>query len=329
MDCERDGMSDTAAAGPGSAPPTTFFLKLHNDPPIYVIKSGWSLMSGFRHCLKDAAGRPFHLLVSPSWHHKALLDQLVTFSATVELMSPGTTVTVMCTGEDEARMLRRHQLKALHAHPNAFIDHRIFRPRPELTRTFDAIYIGAMVPWKRHELAWDVNAMCVVTYRHDPQDSDAPIRGYRHLAYSNLAPDGTVEHLEAERVAGLICRSHCGLILSAAEGQNNASGEYQFCGVPTISTPSEGGRAEFFDKASTIIVAPVADLVRQTVAFAVRNPLDPMEIRKRVMDKAIPHRLRLIDWMSGLAGERLQSRADAWAWLPAFRDKLRVEVPAL
>lgn len=307
--------------------PQTFFLKLHEDPLIYTIKSGWSLVSGLQLCLQDAMGRSFHLLVSPSWDNRARAAQLEVFAKTVELMAPGSTVTVMCTGEEEAEVLRARQIKTLHAHPNAFIDHRVFRPRPELTRIYDAVYVGAMVPWKRHDLAWNVPNICVITYRHGASDSDLVVRGYRHLALTNLQADGSVEFLSPEAVARLICRSRSGLILSAREGQNNASGEYQFCGVPTISTPSAGGRAEFFDGASTVIVEPEPAQVERAVAFAVANAPDPQDIRRRVMEKAIRHRLRLIDWMSGLVGENLQARADETAWLPCFRDKLRLMVP--
>ena len=311
----------------GGVYPHTFFLKLHDDPLIYVIKSGLSLMSGFRLCLKDAAGRPFHLLVSPSWDHQVMAAPLEVFAKTVELMAPGSTVTVMCTGEEEATVLGARQIRTLHAHPNAFIDQRVFRPRPELARIYDAVYIGAMVPWKRHELAWDVPNICVITYRHRPTDKARVIRGYKHLAFTNLRPDGSVEELAPEAVARLLCQSRCGLILSAREGQNNASGEYQFCGIPTISTPSTGGRAEFFDGASTVIIEPVAAQVQKAVAFAVANPPDPQDIRRRVMEKAIRHRLRLIAWMSELTGQNLQAMADETAWLPCFRDKLRMKVP--
>ena len=315
-------MSDPAGGGH----PQTFFLKLHEDPLIYVIKSGWSLVSGLKLCLRDAAGKPFHLLVSPSWDNLTMAAALEVFARTVELMAPGSTVTVMCTGEEEVRVLGSRQVRTLHAHPNAFIDHRVFRPRPELARIYDAIYIGAMLPWKRHELAWGVANICVITYRHQPSDSAQVIRGYKHLAFTNLQPDGSVDELVPEAVAQLICQSRCGLILSAREGQNNASGEYQFCGIPTISTPSAGGRAEFFDGASTVIVEPVAAQVQRAVAFAVANPPDLQDIRRRVMEKAIRHRLRLIAWMSGLAGQNLQAMADETAWLPCFRDKLRVLV---
>lgn len=320
-------VADGPAKGQIQQMSLTFFLKLHDEPPIYVIRSGWLMVSGFKHCLRDAGGRRFHVLVSPSWDIEQHADQLQLFANMVEAACDGSTVTVLCPSEAEVALLKSRGLNTIHAHPNAFIDHTIFRPHPDLAKRFSAIYVGAMTDWKRHELAWDVENMCVVTYRHRHDDDDSVIRGYRHLSYTNLRDDGVVDRLAPEAVARLICEASCGLILSKTEGQNNASGEYQFCGIPTISTPSTGGRAAFFDPGSTIIVKPDSGLVKQAVDFAVRNPLPPDEIRARVIQKALPHRERLISWMSRVTGENLQARADRFGWLPQFRDKLREQVP--
>ena len=268
-------------------------------------------------------------MVVPYWAVADIADVLETFAETAETLYPRLRVHFMCPDEAATQQLSSRGLSAIHAHHNAFIDDRIFRPRAEVTKRFAAIHNAAMTEWKRHHLAWDVQNICVVTYRNSAESDPRFIRGYKHLAWTNLAADGTVSYLDAENVANLVCASHVGLILSGKEGGNFASGEYQFCGIPIVSTPSEGGRTAFLDRQSTLFVKPEADQVLKAVAFANANPIDPQQIRTRVMDKAIAHRVRFLDWMSRLAGQSLHSKADARAWLPSFKDKLRDRVPLL
>lgn len=308
---------------------STFFLKIFEDPPIYVLASGLSLNSGLRHCIRDAGDRPFHIIVVPYWAVPDVADVLETFAETAETLHPKLRVHFMCPDEDTTQLLLSRRLSAIHVHQNAFIDDRIFRPRPDVTKRFAAIHNAAMTEWKRHHLAWDVQNICVVTYRNTAQSDPKFVRGYRNLAWTNLGEDGNISYLAADKVAELVCASRTGLILSAKEGANFASGEYQFCGIPVITTPSEGGRAAFLDRGSTLIVEPDGRQVLRAVAYANTHLLDPQQVRDRVMKKAIAHRERFLDWMSMLVGERLQAQADGRAWLPSFKDKLRDRVPLL
>jgi hypothetical protein len=308
---------------------STFFLKIYEEPLIYVIASGWSAVSGLKRCLADAGSRGFHLLVVPYWDVKSLVSELMMFGNTVEAISNQIKVWFMCPTEDDVDLIRSRGGKAIHSHQNAFIDENIFTLDYALGDRSNAIHNAAMVRWKRHNLAWGVRDVSVVTYRHHPSDDDQIIRKYKFLKFTNMNEDGSVNFLDSKAICRLLCASSCGLILSAKEGANFASGEYQFCGLPVISTPSAGGRAAFFDSKSTIIVQPVAELVERAVEFAIRNPLDPNEIRARAIQKSITHRERLLDWMSNVVGEKLHSRADMFARLPQFKDKLRESVPCV
>lgn len=306
----------------------TFFLKLYDDPLIYVIASGLTAISGLKLCLADAGPRKLNVIVVPYWNVRNQLRDLTQFAGIAEALHNRMEIWFMCPSEADANLLKSNGARAIHAHQNAFIDENIFTPDPKLGKRFHAIHSAAMQPWKRHELAWGVERICVVTYRHDPSNSVQPIRGYRHLEYTNLKDDGSVEQLGNTSVSRLICESCCGLSLSAIEGANFASGEYQFCGIPVISTRSAGGRAEFFDGKSTVIIKPHPSVVEKAVDFVRRNPIDPAEIRSRVIQRAIRHRHRLLDWMSDVVGERLHSKADRFARLPQFKDKLREAVPS-
>ena len=78
-----------------------------------------------------------------------------------------------------------------------------------------------------------------------------------------------------------------------------------------------------YDPRHVVVVEPNAAAVEDAVAgFRSRAP-DPGDIRRSALATARPHRLRLIDWLSGIVETDLRPHADENGWLPQFRDKLR------
>ncbi len=228
------------------------------------------------------------------------------------------------TPEDEAALMEAG-LKSLHANKNAFVDERLFRPDPTADKPFRAVHIAQSKAFKRHHLAYDIEDLALVTY--DEEDDRARLKalvaGYRGLAYANIDADGRQILLGGEQVRAIVCQSRCGLVLSDLEGANNASVEYLLCGIPVITTPSQGGRETFFHPGHVRMVEPTAEAVRSAVDDMQALELDPFEVRQSALDKFRPHRRRLIAWLSQLSGQDLEPTADENLWLPSFRDKLR------
>jgi glycosyltransferase involved in cell wall biosynthesis len=147
------------------------------------------------------------------------------------------------------------------------------------------------------------------------------------LSQCNIDSDGKVNYLGQSELCQLICKSNAGLILSRKEGANFASGEYQFCGIPVITTKSRGGRHYFFDEISTFYVPPSAHVISWVVdRIASRYEWDSSAISARAVARAIEGRVRLLDFISNLAGRKVHAEANANAWLPSFRDKLRERI---
>ena len=71
------------------------------------------------------------------------------------------------------------------------------------------------------------------------------------------------------------------------------------------------------------MVAPTPAAVEAAVAHCVDWPVDPEELHALALAKAIPHRRRLLDWLSQVIERDAHAMANANAWLPSFRDKLR------
>jgi len=305
----------------------TFWLQISEDPLVYCITSGWNLQLGLRLCLREAGGRPFYVLVSMSWHVPSIIPELLAFHFQVKAQKQNVRAVLMCPLESDAVLLRDFGVDALHVHHNAFIDETIFKPVPETKKEFSAIHVANLAPWKRHELAWGVRGIAVVTYDVNRSGKTDALSGYEDIAWTNRDAEGRIHQVSGIEVADLIRRSNCGLILSELEGGNFASSEYLFCGVPVISTLSRGGRHEFFDPRCVTIVPPERAAVESAVEAMTEMPVDRSEIHSITLRKAIAHRLRLLDWLSQISGRDIRSEANSNAWLPTFRDKLRMWVP--
>ncbi|MDR3468123.1 MAG: hypothetical protein P4M07_19490 [Xanthobacteraceae bacterium] len=301
----------------------TLWLPILDDPPVYCITSGWLQRSGFELSLRMAAGRPFHLLVSASWDVASIVPDLAAFHMRVTSMHPGVDVTFMPQTAADAALLRDVGLKALHVHRNALTDDAAFHPDHSAPKRFAAVHNANLAPFKRHALAWSVRRIALITYDVMADRDTSELDGYEDIAWSNRDAAGYPHWIEQDEVARIVNQAHCGLMVSELEGGNGASTEYLFCGVPLITTLSRGGRHAMYDMASVTIVPPERRAVAAAVEAAARRSVDAEEIRARVMARALPHRRRLIDWLSAVSGRDLYSEAGTRLWLPRFRHRLR------
>ncbi len=301
----------------------TYFLKILEDPLVYVISSGWLQQSGFQMCVREAAGRPFHVLVNTAWHVPYIVADLARFHLQVTTRHPGVSVTFLCQRASDVALLHARGLEALHVHRNALVDETVFRPDATAEKRYAAVHNANLAPFKRHPLAWSVRRIALITYDVHNDGNTAELKGYEDIAWSNIDADGQMRWAGNDEIAEVTRQSHCGLILSAHEGGNFASAEYLFCGVPVISTLSLGGRHEMFDPRYVTIVPPERAAVAAAVAAASRAPAEAEAIHALMLAKAIPHRLRLLDWLSRVSGRDMRTAANRNAWLPSFRHKLR------
>lgn len=310
---------------------STNFYVLLEDPLVVVISSGVDLATGIGVARRHAAGRRCHIVVQPSWHFPSQIEQLSQAVRANQATTPSINFTFLCPTPEDTEFLQKHGLDSLNVHTNAFIDHRIFTPVAQ-AKQLPAIHVACVEPFKRHWLAWRVQDIGVITYDWRKQQHYAELAGYQRLGYANFSVvDGHCRidrWLKSAEVASIVSTARCGIILSAKEGQNNASTEYLLCGIPVISTPSVGGRDAMFDPAHTRIVDPDPHAVEAAVAEYQATAPDPFEIRASVMRKIREHRRRFIEWLSVIAGQDLLTSADDDLWIPQFTNKLKRRVPA-
>lgn len=308
---------------------STNFHVLLEEPLVAVISSGIDLVPGIRVALKYAAGRNCQLVVQPAWHFPTQAKEILQVVQSVRAATRKVQFTFLCPTYEDALFLREHGLDGLHVHTNAFIDHRIFRP-VSVRKQLRAVHVASAEAFKRHWLAWNVENIGVVTYDAMHSGNFSEVLGYRKLGFANFRiVDGQCRfgrRLSPAEVATVVSASRCGLILSAKEGQNNASTEYLLCGIPVISTPSIGGRDAFFDPAHSDIVEPDARAIEDAVERCQADPPDPVRVRESVMIKIRAHRRRFLGWLSAVSDRDLLAQADEDAWIPRFTNKLKKRV---
>lgn len=167
---------------------------------------------------------------------------------------------------------------------------------------FDAVVNAVPAPFKRTHLCSKIDDLCCL--RRQPEIYDFTRDDVYDAA--ELKPK-VMNHrsISKPEVARFLNESYCGVILSEIEGNCRAAAEYLYCGLPVVSTPSLGGRAEWFDDYNSIIVEPDADQVRDAV-LALKERVASGAISAPVIRaNALDLRRSFLDRLEGLLSEYL------------------------
>jgi glycosyltransferase involved in cell wall biosynthesis len=296
------------------------------DPLVFVIVTGWNFASGIFLCLEEAKGRPCHVVVQCFWYVPEIAKAALHFKQQSARQYPHLQLTYLCPTLSDTQLLRGMGIDALHVHQNAFIDERISRPDPAAEKKYSAVHIANVLPFKRHHLAWGVSGIAVITYDPSEESISHELSGYKNLVYVNRNEESDIVPLARNAVRKIVCESQCGLILSEKEGANYASTEYLLCGIPIVSTPSLGGRDEFFDSRHVKIVEPKPSAVERAVVEWSQSVPPQEEIRESVLAKCREHRRRLLGWLCAISDQDLFSAVNENYWSPLFVDKLTMDV---
>jgi glycosyltransferase involved in cell wall biosynthesis len=224
----------------------------------------------------------------PAWYLKHWLKFLL----------KGKHLHFMCNSRTENWIRRLLFLPGILCNHNSYVDEHVFKIK-QAAKKYDAIYNARMDLWKRHELAGDIKKMFVATYEINKESWDfhefcPPLK---HAEYNKT-------FVSAEYLVEKYNQSRVGLCLSAEEGAMFSSMEYLLCGLPIVSTPSVGGRDEFFDDRYVKIVKPTREAVAAGVAELISRDIDPEFIRTETLKKIKIHRYRLIDYVITLMKRR-------------------------
>ncbi|MBC7366739.1 MAG: hypothetical protein H7343_07980 [Undibacterium sp.] len=200
----------------------------------------------------------------------------------------------------EVELVSSSGVRAEFLNENAFIDEHSFVPGAADNQVFDAVLDAQIAPYKRLELAAAVPSLLVLTYVYEGRFTPAYGERIRSLlAHATWANgnfwDASYRRLNRRQVADWYKKARVGLCLSALEGPNLGSIQYLLADLPVVSTPSLGGRDEFFSDDCAAIVDAEPAAVAAAVAKFVRNRPPALSIRRRTLEKIYSFRRRFGD----------------------------------
>ena len=180
-------------------------------------------------------------------------------------------------------------IQVVHANNSAFIDEQLF-PLLDREKSYDAVLNAKVNTFKRHYLSAEVKSKVFVSYR-TAETADDPIKAAN---LESLAPKKIFWNLNQSQVSEALSTCKVGMMLSAEEGACYASLEYLLTGLPVVSTPSVGGREDFYTPECSVIAPASADgvqaCVEQCRKALDRGDLSPLHIRSETIPKM--HRFR-------------------------------------
>jgi len=216
--------------------------------------------------------RPFTFLYhNPGWIRARSLPRYIKI---LRHFGKNAKVHFITNEESEARWLMLLGQKATCLGHNLHVRDGFFTPDPAAPKRYDAVYAAAMAPYKRIELAREIQRLAFVTYvtHQDEWDLHAYEPRLRHADFNR-------RFISREEVRERFRASHVGLALSAAEGAMFSCTEYLLCGLPVVTTPNRGGRNRYLTPETSTTVAPDPRDIRIAVERYCQSPPDPDSIR--------------------------------------------------
>jgi len=197
--------------------------------------------------------------------------------------------TILCNDLREEFLFNKYGFQCRLVNQNAWLDENLVMKPKLLDKKYDAIYVARLIALKRHELCAKVSNLALVAGGSFGAEEAKFIPPYLYLNDSELTPSD---------VCSKINEAYCGLILSDVEGASFASSEYLLCGIPVVSTHSEGGRDAWYDDYNSLVVEANVDAVYEAVMKFKESPRDPMKIRNDHISRALNYRERFIGLLS-------------------------------
>jgi glycosyltransferase involved in cell wall biosynthesis len=225
-----------------------------------------------------------HFLVLVGCHyHEWLVDEAVKMFASLSLSKEY--FHILFNDEREKKIFSSFGFSGELVNQNAFLDENLVMRIIDIPKKYDAIYVARLIELKRHNLCSELGNLALVSGKlHGAIHADY-IPKHVYLNERQLSPD---------EVCIKINEAYCGLILSAFEGASFSSSEYLLCGIPVVSTTSEGGRDVWYNDYNSRIIEPDPEQVKQAVNYFANNPKDPEVIRQQHIEKAKIFRQKFI-----------------------------------
>ncbi|ARN55899.1 glycosyltransferase [Sedimentisphaera salicampi] len=298
---------------------------LNYSPPVIVCYEYDFLRSKDQIIKTLPKDRVSYVLFMLGWHRqtKERIDDLVKDIHSFQAENEAVEYVCMANSEDENRKIQNAGLKSFFCHQNAFLDTSKYKIVPDTKKSFDAIYVARITPFKRHELARKIESLKIVGVH-----SERETQHYNKIR-AILPQAEYTESVPSSKIYKVINEARCGLCLSKEEGAMFVSAEYLLCGLGIVNTPNIGGRDELFSDEYVVTVQDDEDAVAEGVQEIIRRDLDPYLIRKKTIEIMNSHRERLKNFIQEKCDQAGAGYDYSAHWQDIFTHKLgiRVTVP--
>ncbi len=285
---------DENGAALGNSAPEDIFVAgsvVSVDPIVTVSKCTERLPSGIAGLCPDVfEDQPALHLLSPTWtlERDGDVAQIAYAVADIAKKLPRSRFVVVTSTEFEAYLLSCEGIPSMLASTLIFVDERTLIPKQPASgqKIFDAVYNARFEPFKRHELAQDIESL-VFVYDHLAPNDTAYFEEMRALFpnamfHNHAAGRGEYRKLSIEDVCDVSAHAQVGLCLSSEEGAMRASMEYALCGLPIVSTRSTGGRDRYFVGPHVYVAEEDPASVAAGVSHLIGQNLNKMQVRNHV-----------------------------------------------
>ena len=298
--------------------------------PVILFAFDWAFSPGapFHGLLRELADRRVDILCSPSWNHDNpfMAERFFRLNHRVS-KNRDHRLTYLAATSSEVDRFTRLGLSAIHVNHDALADERFYRPLPDRSVNYDAVYDANLSSFKRHELAADISRLALITYIHEGNIEAECWACVGELFSRSHVFNGAVHSAEFHWLSSVeinraLNQCAVGLCLSREEGAMFASIQYLLAGLPVVTTPSLGGRDIFYHPDYVETVEPTPEAVAAGVEKMRSCPVSADDIRNRTLEMIYPQRDRLISHVEGIIAEQGPARSFRQEWQEVFCDKL-------
>ncbi len=241
-----------------------------------------------------AEQKPSILLWHCAWNQATLKRMLKLKYRFFQAAQLGIKPLLVTNTKDEERYRKLLGIPGFKSSAYVFVDENDYQPMP-LEKKYKAVYAAQLKSFKRIPLSKCIDPLFIITYKSGQTNWNlhAEFPEMKHAHFNNK----WIDPLEKN---SLLNESAVGLCLSEEEGPMLASLEYMLNGLPVVSTPSKGGRDEYYEDAYCRIVSPDPIEVSKAVEELIKLKLDPEFIRNRALQKLSEDRKIYADSVSKL-----------------------------
>ena len=242
----------------------------------------------------------FTLLLQLGWSAELpeVANELKTRLAEAKNAFPEARFIILANAEAEVAVLKEFSEVYLAQH-NAFLDPRRYPLAKSGKKQYDALYIARITPFKRHELAKNIQNLHLIGSFSEKE------RAYFEETMKDFTHAHWTQKVSSFLIGREIGKAACGLALSATEGAMFSCGEYTLCGIPVVNTRNLGGRDTLLPEFAVKIAEDNPESVAEAVEYWVKNPIAPEEIRQGFLAKALPQKELVQDLVNTIAGKKV------------------------